>query len=81
MEVPQALKIFLSIVHIALCIALIAVVMLQTRKTGGFTGSFGGAGTQADTSGTWQRMTGLTKITVGLSLAFMLLSLIICLVR
>ena len=56
-------KILLGIIHILVCLALIAVVMMQHRKSGGFTGAFGGGGTQADMSGTWQRMSGLTKVT------------------
>ena len=55
--------------------------MMQKRKTGGFTGAFGGGGTQADMSGTWQRMSGLTKITAGLMAAFMAISIIQILVR
>lgn len=58
-----------------------AVVLMQHRKSGGFTGSFGGGGTQADTSGTWQRMSSLTKVTVGLIAAFMLLSILQVVVR
>ena len=57
------MKILLGIIHILVCLALIAVVMMQHRKSGGFTGAFGGGGTQADMSGTWQRMSGLTKVT------------------
>ena len=69
---------FLAIVHIFVCIALIGVILLQHRKTGGFSGSFGGAGTQMDASGgSWQRMTGLTKITVAFTAVFMAFSLIL----
>jgi preprotein translocase subunit SecG len=49
--------------------------MMQHRKSGGFSGAFGG-GTQMDNSGTWQRMSSLTKITSGLIVAFMVLSII-----
>jgi preprotein translocase subunit SecG len=55
--------------------------MMQHRKSGGFTGAFGGGGTQADTGGTWQRMSSLTKITAGLMLAFMVLSILQVVVR
>jgi preprotein translocase subunit SecG len=68
-------KILLGVLHILVCFALMAVVMMQRRKSGGFSGVFGG-GTQADTSGTWQRMSSLTKVTVGLIAAFMILSVI-----
>ena len=60
-----------------LCVALIAVILMQQRKSGGFTGSFGGGGTQMDLSGgSWKRMTTMTKITVGLTALFMALALL-----
>jgi preprotein translocase subunit SecG len=69
-------KIFLSVIFLALCGVLIVSILLQHRKSGGFTGSFGGGGTQMDMSGgSWQRMTSMTKITVALTAAFMLISL------
>lgn len=75
------MKILLGIIHILVCIALIGVVMMQHRKSGGFTGSFGGGGTQADMGGTWQRMSALTKVTAGLIAAFMVISIIQVIVR
>ncbi len=75
-------KILLSIIFLALCIALSGVIMMQHRKSGGFSGSFGGGGTQMDMSGgTWQRMTSLTKLTAILTAAFMLLSLLLVIIR
>lgn len=71
------MKIFLSIVFLALCIGLTGIILLQHRKSGGFSGSFGGGGTQMDTSGSWQRMTSLTKTTVVLAGLFMFLSVIL----
>lgn len=73
-------KILLGIVHILVSFALISVVMMQHRKSGGFTGAFGG-GTQADSGGTWQRMSSLTKITSALMVAFMILSILQVVVR
>ncbi|MDR3075722.1 MAG: preprotein translocase subunit SecG [Synergistaceae bacterium] len=65
------------VLFVVLCLALIAVILMQHRKSGGFSGSFGGGGTQMDVSGgSWQRMSTMTKITVGLTAVFMLLSLI-----
>ena len=69
------LKTFLSVFHLALCVVLMAVVLLQHRKQGGFGGVFGG-GTQADT-GQWQRFTGLTKLTVIVAGVFMLTSILL----
>ena len=37
------MKMFLSLVHIVLCVILTVVVLLQRRKQGGFGGAFGGA--------------------------------------
>ena len=75
------MKILLGIVQILICLALICVVMMQHRKSGGFSGAFG-AGTQADmNSGTWQRMTGLTKVTAVLIALFMILSILQVVVR
>jgi preprotein translocase subunit SecG len=72
------MKIVLSLAHILLSLALMAVVLLQHRKQGGFGGVFGG-GTQAD-AGQWQRFTSLTKLTVVLAGFFMLTSLLLILI-
>ena len=66
------MRILLSIIHIVVAIVMIAIVLLQQRKQGGFSGVFGG-GTQAD-SGQWQRFTGATKITIVLAAIFMITS-------
>ncbi|MDR3255590.1 MAG: preprotein translocase subunit SecG [Synergistaceae bacterium] len=72
------MKTFLSIIFLALCIGLIGAILIQQRKSGGFSGNFGGGGTQMDVSGgSWQRMSSLTKITVAMAAAFMLLSVIL----
>lgn len=76
------MKTLLSIVFLVLCVALSGVIMMQHRKSGGFSGSFGGAGTQMDAAGgTWQRMTSLTKLTAILMTGFMLLALLLVIVR
>lgn len=76
------MRILLSIIFLALCIALSGVIMMQHRKSGGFSGSFGGGGTQMDMSGgTWQRMTSLTKLTAILMASFMLLALLLAMIR
>ena len=67
------MRIFLSVIHFALCIMVMVVVLLQRRKQGGFGGVFGG-GTQAD-YGQWQRFTGLTKLTIVLFALLMLTSI------
>jgi preprotein translocase subunit SecG len=66
-------------VHLVLCVALVGVIMLQHRKSGGFQGIFGG-GTQADMGGgQWQRLSSMTKVTVGLMGLFMAMSLVLVL--
>ncbi len=75
------MKILIGILHILVCAGLIGVIMMQHRKSGGFTGSFGGGGTQADSGGTWQRMSSLTKITSGLIVAFMIFSILQVVIR
>ena len=65
-------------IFILLCVALMGVILTQHRKSGGFTGSFGGGGTQMDMSGSsWQRMASVTKLTVVLTAAFMILALVL----
>jgi preprotein translocase subunit SecG len=71
------MKIFLSLIHIVLSVLLMAVVLLQQRKQGGFGGVFGG-GTQADVK-QWQRFTGLTKLTIILAALFMATSIVLVL--
>jgi preprotein translocase subunit SecG len=72
------MKNVISVFFLLLCAALIAVILTQHRKSGGFSGSFGGCGTQMDMSGgSWQRMSFMTKITVGLTAAFMIFSLVL----
>jgi preprotein translocase subunit SecG len=72
----------IAILFLILCAALMAVILMQHRKSGGFSGSFGGGGTQMDMSGgSWQRMTTITKITVALTAVFMVLSLILVKVK
>ena len=73
------MKMVLGLIHLVLCVALMGVIMLQHRKTGGFQGLFGG-GTQADMAGgQWQRLSAMTKVTVGLMGLFMATSLLLVL--
>jgi preprotein translocase subunit SecG len=68
----------ISVLFLLLCAGLILVILTQHRKSGGFSGNFGGGGTQMDMSGgSWQRMSTMTKITVVLTAVFMVLSLVL----
>jgi preprotein translocase subunit SecG len=67
-----------AVLFLILCVVLVAIILLQHRKSGGFSGSFGGGGTQMDLSGgAWQRMSSMTKVIVGLTAVFMILALIL----
>jgi preprotein translocase subunit SecG len=71
-------KTILSILFLFLCIGLIGVILIQHRKSGGFSGSFGGGGTQMDMSGsTWQRMSSLNKVTFAMTIIFILFSIVL----
>lgn len=71
------MKALLGIIHLIVSLALISVILMQHRKSGGFTGSFSGGGTHADNAnGSWTRMTTLVKLTVILVVLFMVISLI-----
>ncbi len=65
----------LALIPVVVSVMMIFVVLIQQRKQGGFSGVFGG-GTQADT-GQWQRFSSLTKLTVILSIVFMITSFLI----
>ncbi|MDR3321819.1 MAG: preprotein translocase subunit SecG [Synergistaceae bacterium] len=72
------MKIFISIIFLLLCVGLMGVILVQHRKSGGFSGNFGGGGTQMDVSGgSWQRMSLLTKVTVAMAAGFMVLSILL----
>lgn len=70
------MRTFLSIVHILLCVALMAVVLLHPRKQGRG-GIFGGVTMPDPTANQWSRFSTLTKITVVICALFMLNSLIL----
>jgi preprotein translocase subunit SecG len=72
------MTIVVDVLFIILCVAIMAIIMSQHRKSGGFTGAFGGGGTQMDmTQGSWQRMTTMTKITVAVTAVFLVASLVV----
>jgi preprotein translocase subunit SecG len=71
------LKTIAAIFFLFLCAALVGMILLQHRKSGGFSGSFGGGGTQMDVSGgSWQRMNQMEKITGVLVAVFLVFALI-----
>jgi preprotein translocase subunit SecG len=77
----QRVKVFLTVVHIIISISVMAVILMQQRKQGGFTGVFGG-GTQQDAAGgQWQRFSVLTKATIFLMALFLVTSLVLVLMH
>ena len=73
------MKFVFGMVHLVVCVALVGVIMLPHRQSGGFQGIFGG-GTQADMGGgQWQRLSAMTKVTVGRMGLFMAMSLVLVL--
>lgn len=68
------MTLFVSIIHILACIALILIVLLQAGKGADIGASMGGAGGQA-LFGTTGATTILSKITTGIAVLFMITSL------
>ncbi len=68
--------VFLTIVHVSVCLFLILVVLLQTGKGADLAGAFGGGGSQT-AFGARGATTLLHKITTGSAVAFMATSLIL----
>ena len=63
----------LTIVHVLMCFAIIAIVLLQSGKGADIGSAFGGAGSQA-VFGSMGTPTLLGKVTAGVAIVFMLTS-------
>ncbi|GAB4409766.1 MAG: hypothetical protein OHK0021_19570 [Bryobacter sp.] len=68
------LLIFLTVVHVIICLFLIGVVLLQSGKAADLAGAFGGMGSQT-TFGPRAAATVLTKATTAAAALFMVTSL------
>ncbi len=68
------MAILITIVHVAVCIFLIAVVLLQSGKSADIAAAFGGVGSQT-AFGTRTAATVLTKATTWAAIIFMLTSI------
>ena len=73
---PEAMDIFLSILHVALCFFMILVILLQPGKEGGMGGAFGG-GAATSAFGGQGATTFLSKVTAGCAAAFFITSLLL----
>jgi len=68
------LTVLITILHVIVCLVLIAVVLLQTGKRADLAGAFGGGGSQT-AFGTRGAATFLSKATTGFAIMFMLTSI------
>lgn len=70
---------YIQIVQIVISVALIAIILVQAKGTGGLGGIFGGQG-----SGVYRTRRGVEKtlfnVTIGLAVAFFLISIVSVLV-
>jgi len=71
---------FLLIVHVLISILLMLAILMQASKGGGLSGTFGGGGGSSSLFGGRGAATFLSKVTTGLAVAFMVISMIIGLI-
>ncbi len=69
--------VFLTIIHVLICIALIMVVLMQSAKGEGLAGAFGGTGITGAVFGGRGAATFLSKATTVLAIAFFLSCIIL----
>jgi preprotein translocase subunit SecG len=65
-----------KVIHYAMCAGLILIILLQTAKSGGMSGIFGGSGSDQIFDAP-SRMAFVKKLTVFMSCIFMFTSLIL----
>jgi preprotein translocase subunit SecG len=70
------MMIFLTIIHVLICLLLVAAVLLQSGKGGGLAGSIGGGLSSTSVLGGRSASTFLTKATAVLATAFMLICVV-----
>jgi len=74
------MTIFLTIIHVFVCLVLILVVLLQSGKSADLAGAFGGAGSQT-AFGARGTATFLSKLTTGAAVVFMITSMTLSIYR
>ena len=72
-------QLILSIIYFVMALALIAVVMLQSGKSAGLSGVFGGSDTFLSKNKAKSTDARLARMTKWVAVAFMILTLVICL--
>ena len=70
---------FLIVLHVIVSLVLILAIIMQSSKGGGLSGTFGGAG-GGSLFGQRTAATFLSKMTTGLAVAFMVISILISLI-
>ena len=71
----------LSVIQVLCCIAIVAVVMLQSGKSAGLSGAISGGAETFMSSGQAKSLDSkLAKLTKWVAIAFMVLTLVICFV-
>jgi preprotein translocase subunit SecG len=78
--IGKFMSLFIVIIHVTVCIALIMIVLLQTGKGADMGAAFGGGASQT-LFGTTGASTFLTKMTTGAAVVFMLTSLTLAYMR
>ena len=74
------MKLFVTIIQVLLCLALIAVVMLQSGKSAGLSGAIaGGADTFLSKNKAKSADARLARMTKWVAIVFMILTLVLCL--
>ncbi len=70
--------VILKVIYVIVCIGLIGIVLLQQGKSAGLSGAIAGAGESYWGKNKARSMEGgLHKITIGLAVAFILLSMVL----
>lgn len=70
------LTVFVLVVHVVVCIALILIILLQTGKGADIGAAFGGGSSQT-VFGSGGGATFLSKVTIGAAVIFMLTSIVL----
>ena len=74
-------QLFLSIIYFLVALALIAIVMLQSVKSAGLSGVFGGSDTFLSRNKSKTADARLARMTKWVAVVFMVLTLVICLLK
>ena len=72
-------QLILSIIYFVVALALVAIVMLQSGKSAGLSGVFGGSDTFLAKNKSKSTDARLARMTKWVAVAFMILTLVICL--